>query len=669
MKTLNTSLRLPSTLALAGLVAACGSGTDPSQTNNAAEPLQVSATGKEPTAQKPAVADGVYQIKNACPGEMVLDVNGSGMDQGSSLIVFPSHGEKNQQFKVEAQSDGTAKITAMHSNFVLDVYENLNDYGTKIIQWVWKGTDNQRWNIEALANTSGLYQIKSKASGLALDADKPNGTNLAAGAKVQQWGAVPTSCNQQWRFVAVGSASPAPAPAPAPSATPAPTTVELISSTYQKFDGAMLNPERGFHQSVAMVTSDQWGGPSGNGSYESVRNSGDTLVRGVALLEKHRNGPLPDSVLSELRQSFAHARNNSLKVWFLAAYNFPNGSTYETQAYDPELEVVLNHLDQLKPVFEENKDVIAGMYNGFFGAWGEQHSSTTGLHQDPKRRQIWEKMLRSIPPELMVTLRMFEAMDTLVGTHPTQDNAYDQNWGTRTGMTNQCFLVNYTDAGTFASKDQVAAQKAQLAKWTQFVPFIAEVCEVSYTEGNRHDCASAKAESEMLHLTSLNATFYKPTLDKWKADGCYNEINNRMGYRFELKNSGVQKSTKAGEAMQVNFVVKNVGYAAPHNPRDLAVVLRNQSTKETYRINIGSSRNATLDPRMWYRESGDISVNAKPILPASMAAGTYDVFLQLNDPHANLRNNPKYSIRLANKDTWEESTGLNLLVKGVSVTK
>ncbi len=376
-------------------------------------------------------------------------------------------------------------------------------------------------------------------------------------------------------------------------------------------------------------------------------------------------------MLTELRQSFALARNNGLKIWFLATYNFPDGAVGAQDPsinVDPELSVVLNHLDQLKPVFEDNKDVIAGMYNGFIGAWGEWHSSSTGLDKDPKRRQIWEKILASVPKERMMSVRTFEAMNTLVSSRPTLETAYMENSGSRTGMTNQCYLVNATDAGTFDS-DKVAEQKALIASWTKFVPFVAEVCEVTGTTGNRHDCASAKAENEMLHLSVLNGNFHKPTLDKWKADGCYNEINNRLGYRFELKNSTIQKSAVVGNTLEVNFVVKNVGYSAPYNPRDMAVVLRNQATNTTYRISVLNNRNATLDPRMWFRESGEINVKSKPSLPSNIVAGTYDVFLQLNDPHANLKDNPKFSIRLANNNIWEEATGLNLLAKGVTISK
>jgi hypothetical protein len=41
--------------------------------------------------------------------------------------------------------------------------------------------------------------------------------------------------------------------------------------------------------------------------------------------------------------------------------------------------------------------------------------------------------------------------------------------------------------------------------------------------------------------------------------------------------------------------------------------------------------------------------------------GEYDVYLNLPDPYATLHDNPAYSIRLANENMWDETTGYNYL--------
>jgi Domain of unknown function (DUF4832)/Domain of unknown function (DUF4874) len=624
---------------IAVVLTACGGGGS----KNDASTVATAGTQQVGSAASPGATITVLAASEECEGRADLALKIKGAEVTRWRGITGNARDAAPQYQTLGYQHG--------EDFALSDVEIafVNDH------WTAACNRNVRVASVAVVRTSGASEAVELAKTTLYSTGTWSTADRCSGREVQsEW----LDCNGAFSFAAVAAP---------PGAGP-----EKIEATYEADDSVLLNPERGFHQNTALVTSNLWGAPGNNAAYAATRSAGQTLMRGIALLDKHRYGPLPDSALNELRQSFAHARNNGVKIWFLAAYNFPNGPGGEGDGainVDPELDVVLNHLDQLKPVFEENKDVIAGLYNGFIGAWGEWHTSSTGLHLDPKRRQIWEKILQSVPADRMMTVRQFEAMETLPTTRPTAVTAYDQSPGSRTGMTNQCYLVNHTDAGTFVDRNRVAEQKAQLARWTQFVPFVAEVCEVPYTEGNRNDCASAKAEHEMLHLSALNATFYQPTLDAWKAQGCYDEINNRMGYRFELKRASVQKQVQAGTALPLSFVVKNVGYAAPFNPRGLAVVLRNTASGERYTLSILQVRSETLDPRQWYRESGDITVSASPTVPADVPDGTYDVLLSLHDPLPSLSGRPEFSVRLANKGVWEDSTGLNKLLSGVTVTR
>ena len=54
-------------------------------------------------------------------------------------------------------------------------------------------------------------------------------------------------------------------------------------------------------------------------------------------------------------------------------------------------------------------------------------------------------------------------------------------------------------------------------------------------------------------------------------------------------------------------------------------------------------------------------------IPTDMPAGQYEVLLDLPDPYPSLRGRPEYSIRLANGDTWEPSTGFNRLSQRLRV--
>ena len=63
------------------------------------------------------------------------------------------------------------------------------------------------------------------------------------------------------------------------------------------------------------------------------------------------------------------------------------------------------------------------------------------------------------------------------------------------------------------------------------------------------------------------------------------------------------------------------------------------------------------DPRFWFTDEMQfVEATFSP-----KQAGTYKLYLNLPDPKPNLRNNPRYSIRLANENCWDETTGYNYL--------
>ncbi|MGL4610829.1 MAG: DUF4832 domain-containing protein, partial [Trueperaceae bacterium] len=456
-----------------------------------------------------------------------------------------------------------------------------------------------------------------------------------------------------------------PAPSePAPT-EPAPVTGDVFSTTYTASSANFLNPERGFHD-IYWVTNNP--GHTAYTDFSKTRSKGYSLVRTHIGLDEFKNSAISTARLNEIRTAFSKAREYGVKALPIFSYTFPIDGTYGSG--DAPLNIVKQHLDQLKPVFEEYGDVIVLLENGFIGPWGEWHNSSNNLDEQPALGEVYNKMLEVLPKNRMVQTRYVTQHRDLTGQKVTAATAYDQSNIARTALANMCFLADQTDMGTYSPKADVATNKAYLAEVSKYVAIGGEAC--SHNAGlttNRDDCETALVELEQFHWSFINPyNGANSAVKTWQAEGCFDTISKRLGYRLELKSSAIQKEVKAGAALGVSFVVNNVGYAAPFNPRGLAVVLRNQSTGTTYTLNILQERSSTLDPRMWYRESGDITVSASPTVPSNVPAGTYDVLLSLHDPAGNLASRPEYSIRFANENVWEDASGLNLLVKGVKVT-
>jgi len=67
-----------------------------------------------------------------------------------------------------------------------------------------------------------------------------------------------------------------------------------------------------------------------------------------------------------------------------------------------------------------------------------------------------------------------------------------------------------------------------------------------------------------------------------------------------------------------------------------------------------------VEARVW-KPLVENAIEAEVGIPQEMPNGEYELYLNLADPEETLYANPAYSVRLANKDVWEASTGYNKL--------
>ena len=156
----------------------------------------------------------------------------------------------------------------------------------------------------------------------------------------------------------------------------------------------------------------------------------------------------------------------------------------------------------------------------------------------------------------------------------------------------------------------------------------------------------------------------------WKNGGCYDEIARNLGYRFRLVQSQIPSKVSQGGIFSMSFTVFNDGWAAPHNPRGLEIVLRNKASGELHQLTITDGKSIptdhSRDPRFW-QGGEDVLVNFSEYLPPEVVPGEYDVLLNLYDPL--LYGRPEFSIRLANLNTWEDETGYNKLLAEIKITR
>lgn len=450
--------------------------------------------------------------------------------------------------------------------------------------------------------------------------------------------------------------APTPTPAsPAPTSTatsPAPTSTSATSQvSYAAATGAIANPERGFYNQVNCT--DGVMNQSQLTNYRTTANQ--SLVMCAFLMSEAVNAPLAQSKLDLLQRQFDTARAAGVKIVLRFAYNYSDNAT------DAPLSTMMTHMNQLKPVLARNSDVLAVVQAGFIGSWGEWGNSrnygtgTLSAQQWTDRKTILDKLLDMVPAERMVQLRTPDFAYKLVSTTAlTASEAFNGSAKARIGQHNDCFLASGNDWGTY---NNTSSDYPWLASQTTYTPMGGETCNVSQP---RSDCPTAVSEMGRFHWSYINNGFQATVLNNWRNQGCYETINQKLGYRFVMKDGSFSNSARPGGGFAVNLSLVNDGYAAPFNSRPVQLVLRNNASGTVYRVALSA------DPRKWL-PGQTVNINQTVTLPTAMESGNYSVMLNLPDAASSIGNRPEYAVQLANSNTWEADTGFNRLNHTASI--
>ena len=426
----------------------------------------------------------------------------------------------------------------------------------------------------------------------------------------------------------------------------------LTKINFSEYDGVIANPERGFYRHCAFNSSSD--------SYsvktlQGYRTGSDqcTVVLFIFWMKSYITKDISESYLKCMSTAFENARKAGVKAvvrfGYLSSFSEKKWASYKP--VDPTPEVLMRHIEQIKPILQANSDVIVCLQAGFIGAWGEWYYTDNYVYQPESdsdyqpRRDVLNALLDALPESRQVAVRTptfklellrLSAKDTL-----TCATAYQNTPKARVCGHNDCFVAAEDDWGTFDGD----AERRFWEDDTKYTFMGGETCAVSDYSG----CNNAVKQMELQHWTYLNKDYEGDVLGSWSSGGCMNDVKKRLGYRLVLRNAWISPEIKAGSNVRTVYSIENVGFAAPINPRGLELVL------------VDSKGNTTVipvtneNPRLWLAGKTrlfEVDFEAP-------AKGSYTLYLNLPDPEETLHDNPLYSIRLANKNVWEESTGYN----------
>ncbi len=441
--------------------------------------------------------------------------------------------------------------------------------------------------------------------------------------------------------------------------------VHAVSVVYTPDNTTVFkNPERGF--------TDELNGKVSESSPYRIKNhigstwgDKDCMTMPVVLynLYNYKSKDLPEAVLNGFDEDMQVLRDMGLKCVLRFAY-----TERESDKVDATPEWVKRHLEQLKPHLDANADVIYVLEAGFVGVWGEwyysQNYGNETQHVTANRRKVIGYLFDNVPEDRFILFRypMIQQEYLNDQTPLSASEGFSGTEKARMGCHNDAFLHNWGNMGTYASDDKSddPLMREYVAAQCLYTPNGGEtniddddaLAEKRYTD--------APSEMSKYHWSFCGSTYATPVTSRWRSSGLFDTLNIYMGYRYNLLSALYSDQAAPGGRMNVTVRIRNAGYAPIYNERPLYLVLSNGN--KTYSLPLKA------DPRRWL-PNGTISwINEQVALPADIREGTYHLYLHLPDKYASIASDPRYAVRLANKDVWDSATGWNDLGATVVVS-
>ncbi len=460
--------------------------------------------------------------------------------------------------------------------------------------------------------------------------------------------------------------------------------------SYSPSAADFVNPERGFMRFTETTSGDYT--PLSPNELASWRNlhlpGGDpaadyaifaSLVYRGFYLESFTNSPISTAYLTAMQEDFNAARLAGVKLIVRFAYTKETTPPYGDA---PKL-IVLQHIAQLKPLLLANSDVIATLQMGFIGAWGEGYYTdhfgfgSLSAQNWADRTDVLNALLDALPANRSVSVRYPQMKQKAVygpqapasAAPLTLAEAWQNTPKARIGFVNDCFLSDPSDTGTYTNYDLNASGcdtclfKPYFAVDSRYVPVGGETCNDwnPYSDCTGPSGGNAQTEMARMHFSYLNSGWYNAVNNDWVSGGCIEEIKQRLGYRFELQTGEFTAESQPGQTVSVKIELKNKGFAAPYNPRQVRLLLRHTTTGALWHVDL------TDDPRTWFAGDETHTIEQAFCLPPDLPFGNYALLLHLPDPEPALVDRPEYAIQLANQNVWEPATGFNSLLHQIVV--
>lgn len=418
---------------------------------------------------------------------------------------------------------------------------------------------------------------------------------------------------------------------------------------YEESTEEISNPDQGFYRPVyvkinengAMYNNDIINSQTQLYHLRCDISAFSTAVNHVA------DKPLTDDALEGLDSLLFCLKENDKNAIVRFAYDPGyNGSADK----EPALEVMLEHVESICSVLNRYVNTVTAIETGLIGPWGEMHTSAVA---NPAHITPLINAFLTAASEIPVLVRTPEMIYNYINVSDDKveeisispdEKAY------RLGLYNDGYLGSESDLGTYHNRERdinfLSAQNAHL-------PFGGEV---TVPESPLHNIEMCLPEMNKIHLSYLNTEWDNRVIEKWKntfyTEACglekqyygktaFTYIQNRLGYRFVLKNSVLTYSSSS-EKLNVRLTLQNAGFGNLNRNKRAKLIFTDSTDAAAFIADYGEI--AVKD---------ELEFNVKH----GLESGKYDVYLRIYGEE--LQSTPLYCVKFANDGLWNDDLKAN----------
>lgn len=465
---------------------------------------------------------------------------------------------------------------------------------------------------------------------------------------------------------------------------PRPTQGIIIEPYYDaSLDSLYQNPERGMYSTNFLVMS-----KSGNTIKDMEAKVSKLLYLKVDLsaFSAWRNGKdeeLTQDVINTLQAQLNKIKQHNNTVILRFVYDNNSTGIYNDNKtkFEPQQTILLKHIQQLKPVFQEYSSTIFTIQIGFYGLWGESFYNTDVNSHPEYYQQTMEALLDATAnTEITIAFRTPSYAKSAI-----QNSSYDTS---RIGIFNDAYLSQNDDMGTYVnrqaeiewlnSRNTSYGGEALPATFTDTTEttFAYEKYRQDGSINNYIDSLKSKksnwdlieyTEDEMYktHTSYINFEWnqykhyiwsnltYNGKNELYHGKTALEYVQSHLGYRLVLKNVEMPREATSQEKINASITIENVGFGNVLKSKSatLLFVDSNNSVKGTTNIT------NVFDIKSFKSES-KVKKSITFKLP-NLTPGTYKLYLRISNNEI-LSNGTYYcAIRLANNNIWNESLQAN----------